>query len=447
MTSSIKSRLLSSLVGALTLAGLVSIVATYFSTRIEFSELFDAQLKHTALSLVEHHTLIAQTAVIGQSPQQQFLIQIYDSAHNQLYLSQAKSEEMLPLAESEGFSEVTTQSGAKWRQYAISSGTLIIQVAQPLSVRNALAMSSSLRILQPILAVLIFLALATWFVIVNSLKSLDKIARAVSLRSPSSLQPLPCDNLPQELTVLVRALNDLLKRLSESLTAQQRFASDAAHELRTPLAAIKLQSQLLSRAKTEEDKAKYAERLQQGIARATQLVQQLLTLARLDPDAHDKPLEEVNVASLAGNVIEDLDALAEFKGISLSAKAQSVLVLGMPDALRQMMANLTDNALRYTQEGGRIELSVEKTPTGAKICVTDDGPGIAPAERERVFERFYRALGTKVSGTGLGLAIVSRIIQIHQGKIAIEDGFAHTEDSGCGARFVIEIPFDPKKSP
>mgnify|MGYP003029821580 CR=1 FL=1 len=143
-----------------------------------------------------------------------------------------------------------------------------------------MAASAALRILQPVLLFIAFLAIAIWFVIVQVLQPLSKTARAVAKRSPSSLDPIPSTGLPYELRSLVNAINDLMRRLGDSLTAQQRFASDAAHELRTPLAAIKLQAQLLARAKTDEDRAKYAGRLQQGVARATKLVDQLLTIAR-----------------------------------------------------------------------------------------------------------------------------------------------------------------------
>ena len=231
----------------------------------------------------------------------------------------------------------------------------------------------------------------------------------------------------------------------DSLNAQQRFASDAAHELRTPLAAIKLQSQLLSRAKDPETRAKYASRLQEGVARATRLVEQLLTIARLDPDAHDKPMSEFNLATAARSAVEDLAVSAEAKHITLTADCTDITMIGMEDAVRLMITNLTDNAIRYTPEGGRIEVAVKNDgEKHALITVTDNGPGIAPEERTRVFERFYRALGTKVSGTGLGLAIVSRIVQMHNGTISIKDGFvrpAHDgEPEGFGAQFAVRFP-------
>ncbi len=437
---SIRGKLVFFLVSALVIAGVVASVATYYSTRMEFSALFDAQLKHSALELAESGRLdVTSVAVIGQAPEQQITLQVYDAAVNRLYVD--RHAVPLIIAETPGFSEFTDDAGRVWRQFAAAVGTRIVQAAQPLAVRNRLAASAALRILQPVLILIAFLAIAIWFVIVQVLQPLNKTARAVSKKSPSSLTPLETKGLPFELKSLVDAINRLMQRLGDSLTAQQRFASDAAHELRTPLAGIKLQAQLLSRAKTDEDRTKYSGRLQQGVSRATRLVEQLLTIARLDPDASQKPMAEAHLANIVKSVAEDLSPIAETKRITLTADAPApVTAMGLPDALRLMIANLSDNAIRYTPEGGRIEIGLREKAGDAVITVTDNGPGIAPEERQRVFERFYRALGTKVQGTGLGLAIVQRIVAIHGAEIHIEDGFPHNADDGCGARFVIRLP-------
>ena len=445
--ASIRSKIVFTLVSALVVAGLVASWATYYSTRSEFSAIFDSQLKHTAMEIVESGAIdISRITLVGQSPQLNLFVQIYDAHENRIYMSQHRTP--LPVAEVVGFSDVKLESGEEWRQYASTVGTRIIQVAQPMDVRDKLAVSAAMRIVQPMLVLIPFLAIAIWFVIVQSLQPLNRTARAVSMRSPSSLEPIEIKNLPYELKSLVGAINNLLRRLSESLNAQQRFASDAAHELRTPLAAIKLQAQLLSRCKPE-DKAKYAARLQQGVARATRLVEQLLTIARLDPENADKPMSEVDLAAVASSAVEELSQSARDKAITLTARAEPLTMMGMPDAIHLMVVNLADNAIRYTPENGRIEIGVKQKGNDAVITVTDDGPGIAPEERERVFERFYRALGTKVSGTGLGLAIVSRIVAMHGGTIRITDGFARlTHDGtgeGFGAQFVVTLPLTPAR--
>lgn len=438
---SIRAKLVFFLVTALVLAGVVASVATYYSTRMEFAALFDAQLKHSALELAESGRLdVNSVALVGQAPEQQITLQIYDASVNRLYIDR-HSNVPLTIAETPGFSEFTDDTGHVWRQFAAAVGTRIVQAAQPLEVRQRLAASAALRILQPVLILIAFLAIAVWFVVVQVLHPLSKTARAVAQRSPSTLTPLETKGLPYEVKSLADAVNRLMQRLGDSLSAQQRFASDAAHELRTPLAGIKLQAQLLARAKTDEDRAKYAGRLQQGVSRATRLVEQLLTIARLDPDASKKPMAEARLTDIVKSVAEDLAPIAETKSITLTANAPTdVTAMGLPDALRLMIANLTDNAIRYTPEGGRIEIGLSEKRGDALITVTDNGPGIAPEERERVFERFYRALGTKVQGTGLGLAIVQRIVAIHGAEIRIEDGFRHENDDGCGARFVIRLP-------
>lgn len=269
----------------------------------------------------------------------------------------------------------------------------------------------------------------------SGLAPLERTARSVARRSPTSLTPISTKGLPTELAGLVNAINQLLERLGESLTAQQRFASDAAHELRTPLTALKLQVQLAQRAKTPEAQAKCFVRLNEGINRATRLVQQLLTLARLDPDASKKPMSTIELAPLVASISEDMAPIAQQKSISITHNAQPAQLDGMEDAIRLMVTNLTDNAIRYTPEGGRIELRCFTCNGLSVVEVCDNGPGIAPEERQRVFDRFYRALGTKTSGTGLGLAIVKRIVDIHRGTIEIDDGL-----DGKGTTFRLTFP-------
>lgn len=448
MATSIRSKIVFTLVSALVVAGLVASWATYYSTRSEFSAIFDSQLRQTALELVElGDTNVQNISLVGQSPQLNMLVQIYDARDNRIYTS--RHTVPLPISETPGFSTVTADSGKEWRQYTSTIGTKIIQVAQPTDVRDNLAVSAAMRIVQPMFVLIPFLAIAIWFVIVQMLLPLNRTAKAVAMRSPSSLTPIEIKNLPYELKSLVDAINALLARLGDSLSAQQRFASDAAHELRTPLAAIKLQAQLLERAKDDQLRAKYGARLQQGVARATRLVEQLLTIARLDPDAADKPVSEVDLAQVANATVEELSASAAAKAITLTARTEPVTIMAMPDAIHLMVVNLTDNAIRYTPEGGRIEIGVELVDDKAQITITDNGPGIAPEERERVFERFYRALGTKVSGTGLGLAIVSRIVQMHSGSIRVADGFERTAADGSqghGAQFVVTLPLTVRRN-
>lgn len=435
--TSIRRKLLLTLIGALLAAGFTATAATFFSAQAEFNDFLDTHLKETAESLVDsaadsgEFSKIRSLTVVGDAQSYRIAIQVYDSKTNSLW--RRDGAPLLPLPEAPGFG--TSQvDGASWRTYSVPSGPLIITVAQDTAVRTQLAASSAFRILQPLCILLPFIAIAVWIVVGEGLAPLEKTARSVARRSPNSLSPISTKGLPSELAGLVNAINNLLEKLDQSLSAQARFASDAAHELRTPLTALKLQVQLAQRAKTPEAQQKCLSRLNEGINRATRLVEQLLTIARLDPESIKKPAATIKIDELLASIAEDMRPIADQKKISISVESSPASVDGLEDALRLLITNLTDNAVRYTPEGGRIILSCGSEGQKSFILVSDNGPGIPFEERSRVFDRFYRALGTKTSGTGLGLAIVKRIVEMHNGEITIEDGL---DEKGAAFRIVL----------
>ena len=370
-------------------------------------------MKETAESLaqsVTHSFPLADPdhlTIIGDAQSYHIVVQVYDSANNTVW--QREDQPYLPLPDAPGFARAKL-NGVNWRTYSTPAGPLIITVGQDTAVRTELAASSAFRVLQPLCLLLPFIAIAVWIVVGSGLAPLEKTARSVARRSPTSLEPISTKGLPLELAGLVSAINQLLDRLRESLA---------------------------QRAKTDEAREKSLMRLNEGINRATRLVQQLLTLARLDPDSTKHPASTIKLDSLAHSVCEDMTPIASQKSITVTAVTKPASTEGLEDAVRLMMTNLTDNAVRYTPEGGRIEIRTrtDADTDGAVIEICDNGPGIAPEERERVFDRFYRALGTKTSGTGLGLAIVKRIVDIHHGTIAIDDGL-----DGRGTTFRIRLP-------
>ncbi len=437
---SIRKKLLLTLIGAMIVAGSMTVAATFFSAQAEFSHFLDTHLKETAESLRESVlTAIAggtrpdHLTIVGDAQSYHIIVQVYDSMTNSVWVREGNQH--LPLADSPGFS-TSKLDGTTWRSYSVAAGPLIITVGQDTAVRTELAVASAFRILQPLCFLLPFICIAVWVVVGDGLAPLERTARSVARRSPTSLEPISTKGLPTELAGLVKAINDLLERLKESLSAQQRFASDAAHELRTPLTGLKIQVALAQRAKTPEAQEKSFAKINEGINRATRLVQQLLTLARLDPESCAKSLTTVRLESLAASVAEEMASIAAEKSIDVRAVAEPAATEGMEDAVRLMMANLTDNAIRYTPTGGRIEIRTRtETGSNAVIEIADNGPGIAENERQRVFDRFYRALGTQTSGTGLGLAIVKRIVDIHHGHIEIADGL-----DGRGTTFRITLP-------
>jgi two-component system OmpR family sensor kinase/two-component system sensor histidine kinase QseC len=253
-----------------------------------------------------------------------------------------------------------------------------------------------------------------WWLAAQTLAPLRRLADGLRARDEQSLQPLPTSGLPDEVSPLVSALNGLLQRLGDALGAQRAFVADAAHELRSPLTALKLQMQLLQRAPDADARAQAAQALNAGIDRAARLVEQLLTLARAEPGAAAPAHESVDLSSVVRNALAETVPFAASRGSTVELFADALVrVQGDARALTALARNLADNAVRYAPPGARVELRVF-TEAGVPVLQVDDaGPGIAPAERERVFDRFYRHAAGDEAGTGLGLAIVRSVAERH----------------------------------
>jgi two-component system OmpR family sensor kinase len=413
--------LIVALLGAVLAAGVIASAATYYNARAEIGELLDEEMRQVALSLRDHAVLdVSRLRRADDDAGQRVVVQIWDPRGVAVYLSNAATP--LPLARTPGFATITHE-GRQWRMFVARSGPQTIQVAQSTAVRTELAATAALRLLVPILAVLPLLAALVWLILDRGLAPLARVARAVRARSPTSLDPLPAERLPGEVRPLVDALNGLLARLGEAFTVQRRFAADAAHELRTPLTALALQIQLAERAQTDAERATAFARLKEGVKRATRLVQQLLTMARLEPEAAEKPFAAVSLDALAQSVVADLGPVAAARPVTLAlTRVDPVAVTGNEDTLRLLASNLVDNAIRYAPAGGRVEVRVFRRDGDAVLEVADDGPGIPAEERARVFDRFYRVAGTDAPGSGLGLAIVKQVAELHHGRIELADG-------------------------
>jgi two-component system OmpR family sensor kinase len=429
--TSIRRQLLVWLLVGLLAAVAVAAAGTYLRAREEANALFDYQLQEMVASLTGA-PFVAAPAGLGDSnaPNNALVVQIWDRNGVQLYLSQP--QRVLPQHAQLGFTNLRTESG-EWRVFSALTGSQVIQVAQPMRERRDLAASMALRTIVPLLAVLPVLGLLIWFIIARGLKPLERVAAAVGRRSPTQLEPLTERGLPGEVQPLVRALNGLLESLGQALAAQRTFIADAAHELRTPLTAVHLQAQLAERAATDAERRKALADLKAGLERATRLSEQLLTLARAEPGvaAGERPPEPTDLNALAREVIEELAPLAAEKRIDLGlSEGGSATVRGDKEALRTLLSNLVDNALRYTPPGGRVDVAAAAESERIALVVRDNGPGIAPAERARVFDRFYRgqpaatpaAAGAGLRGSGLGLAIVKSIANRHGAAIELGPG-------------------------
>jgi two-component system sensor histidine kinase TctE len=301
-------------------------------------------------------------------------------------------------------------------------GAVLIHVGERLTVRSESARQLLLRIMVP-QALLIFVAvLVVWYAVGRGLRPLVSLQRDVTARSDRDLSPLPEEQVPEELRPLVRAMNDLLGRLSKALESRQRFVADAAHQLRTPIAGIKTQTELALRQTQSDDTQATLKQLHTATEQATRLINQLLWLARAEPGAGRVPhAEPLDLVALARDTTTEWVPRALTRNIDLGfdSPLPGARIEGDPFMLREMLNNLLDNAVRYTQPGGQVTVRVTPEPPGVVLSVEDNGPGIPEAERARVFERFYRVLGTGAEGCGLGLAIVREIALSHGGDASL----------------------------
>jgi signal transduction histidine kinase len=325
------------------------------------------------------------------------------------------------------------------RTYAIwnDSRTLQIQIAEPLSRRADLSTWTYGHLAFLALLLLPLAMLLIWWILTRSLSPLRRLATDVSLRSPSDLQPVKDDDVPSEVAPLVDAVNRLFVRVREALQLERRFTADAAHELRSPLAAIRTNAQVMSGARNDRELREAGADLMASVDRSTRLIDQLLVLARIDGSANGLPeLSDVELGQLAAEECNLQRPLAKRRNIEISLEAGPAVVRGEPSLLAVLLRNLIDNAVRYSPEGCHVVVSVRTSDRGEpEISVTDDGPGIPVAERERIYERFYRVLGNEATGSGLGLSIVSRIAALHGASVQTGEGL-----EGRGARFVVTFP-------
>ena len=326
-------------------------------------------------------------------------------------------------------------------QGELSGRTVLVQVAETLNKRNVLAREILTSMLVPQLVFILFAALIVWFGVARGLAPLNQVRREIANRSHRDLSPVEEASEPEELQPLIHAINALMGRLDQALGVQQRFIADAAHQLRTPLAGLKAQTDLALR-QTEPDKQRHVlEQLSTATGRTVRLIKQILALARVEPGA-DKTLEmhTLDLGALAREASMEWAPLALKKEIDLGYEESSDPVMVRGDVLRlgMLLDNLIDNALRYCSPHSRVTVRVAAAQDGALLAVEDNGPGIPPEERSRVFQRFYRVLGNEEEGSGLGLAIVHEIAQSHGAKVEIV-----TPAAGTGTEIRLKFPALP----
>ncbi len=443
LSHSLRGRLLWFLLAAITIVAVAQASIAYRAALRDADEIFDYHMRQMALSLRSNTPLsntesVPSTEAADES--NEMLVQVWTPDGVQVF--RTLTREKLPQHAVLGFSTVRANK-TTYRIFSVQTPTQIVQVAQDMAVRRNMAGNLALRTVAPIAVMMPILMLVVWWVVSGSLAPVARVRTQVASRQADDLSPVSEADLPDEVMPLVHELNLLFGRVRTAFDAQQNFVADAAHELRTPLAALKLQAASLSRADSDQARALAIGRLSAGIERATRLVEQLLVLARQEAGAAGEGKNQpVDLADLARRTIADMAGAAQAKQIDLGLhRDEAASIPGQPAALAILMRNLVDNALKYTPAGGTVDVAiVNDAQEGACVRVEDSGPGIPPEERERVFDRFYRIAGSEASGSGLGMAIIKAIADRHGATLSL----GHSARLG-GLHVTVRFP--PVQSP
>ncbi|MCA0311878.1 MAG: sensor histidine kinase N-terminal domain-containing protein [Proteobacteria bacterium] len=336
-----------------------------------------------------------------------------------------------------------------WVHIAGAPQPALVQVAETREKRSVLATEIIKGVMLPQFAILPLAVLLVWLALVRGIRPLSELESRIRARRPDDLSPLDDHAVPQEVAPLVGSVNDLLTRLKDSIATQKRFLADAAHQLKTPLAGLRMQAELAQREGASEDELKQSlQQIGHASVRATHTVNQLLALARAEGGSAAAAHEPCDLAQLTIEAVREAVPAALERGTDLGYEgpepgAPHLVRLGNPLLLKEMLRNLIENALHYARTPGTgaavVTVRLRANPPGGGLAleVEDNGPGVPPAERELVFQPFYRALGTNVDGTGLGLPIVREIAEQHGASVSLTD--AHPGQQPPGARFVVRF--------
>ena len=416
---SLRMRLLVFLLAAIVLAGAVQGALAYRSALDEADALFDYHMQQTALALRSGLPVDAQGLGPGldlEDENHEFIVQVWTNEGLRIFESAVGAA--LPQIAVLGFTNVQARGGT-YRVFSMQTRSQVIQVAQNMAVRQGMARSLALRTLAPLAFMAPLLVLAVWWGVSRSLAPVERVRRQLAQRQADDLSPVSDAQLPDEVQPLVSELNLLFERVQRAFEAQEHFVADAAHELRSPLAALRLQLQGLQRAGDDTARAAAIERLSAGIDRATRLVEQLLTLAR--QESGSTATEPVDLRAIAQLALADVAPAAQARSMDVGLlDSEAATVPGNVEALRMLVRNLLDNAIKYTPPGGQVDVQVRADNGHAVLTVEDSGPGIAPEHRERVMQRFVRETAEGAPGSGLGLAIVLAIAQRHGAVVALD---------------------------
>jgi two-component system OmpR family sensor kinase len=441
---SMRARLLWLLLAAVVLVAIAQAIVAYSTAHVQANGIFDYHMQQMAMSLrggVAASAPASEGDVIEEGRRTDFVVQVWTS--DGLLKYQSSNVTQLPERSEIGFSDVDSD-GVAYRVFSVRSPSQVVQVAQDMRARDAMARTLAWRTMTPILVMAPLLMLIVWGVVSTSLSPVARVRQQLATRQPDELDEVNEDGLPDEVRPLIHELNLLFGRVRQSFEEQNRFVADAAHELRSPLAASLARSRLVSCSRNAASRRQATTRLSAGIERATRLVEQLLAMARQQAlSAKGAPASEFQLLEVVRMAIIDAATAARARRIDLGlSRSEEVLVTGSPDAIRTLVSNLIDNAVKYTPEGGSVDAEVRVDGTRSVLSVEDSGPGIPESERERVLDRVHRLAGDETVGSGLGLAIVKAIADAHGAALTLD----RSERLG-GLRVVVNFPANEQRDP
>jgi signal transduction histidine kinase len=334
----------------------------------------------------------------------------------------------------QGF-DVVDQAGESWRIYTLPlpQEGIVIQVGESLEVRGVLIDKIALALVIPLTLLIPASLVLMWLTLSDGLATLRRLVAEFGGRGVRDLTPVDVESWPADLRPLVEAMNRLFERLAAAVEQEHRFVEHAAHQLRTPLAAVRLQAQLIAREEEPAERAALAASLRQGIDRATTLIEQLLTLARLDSTAQVDGVVDVYENAVAA--LADIAPIAAMRDVRLALEGRCGPARGAAAPLRLVLANLLENAVKHAPPGTEVRVELSDTPKGCMVAVTDQGPGIPEADRKFVFERFYRGAGERGPGSGLGLAIAKEASRLLGAVVSLDN----RQDAASGLRATLQL--------
>ena len=424
---SLRHRLLALLLGGVAAAWVVAMALIYADAHHEVDQLFDAQLAQVgqtllALAGVEGVAVPDSNGALAHKYQRHLRFQIWH-ADGRLLVRSANAPDS-PLTTVDGFSEVEDDHG-HWRYFRQwnANRSLQVQVAEDHYIRDDLIEHIAWRLLLPALFGLPLIGFWVWLATRRGLSPLNDVARQIAARAPQQLQPVTPPKAPEEIRALLDALNTLFSRVELAMDSERRFTADAAHELRTPLAALQAQLQVAQRAQDPAERERALGQLQLGLSRAGHLVDQMLLLARLDPESGLPHPQAIDLGELAERVCADFGALILERNPDFELETMpACVVTGQAEWLQVLIRNLLDNAIHHGRPGGCIRMRVTRDAKHIALAVSDDGPGIPADQRESALRRFHRLSPGKAKGSGLGLAIVARIAELHGTSLTLDEG-------------------------